>query len=60
MDNVSKQIREEVIKNLSPSEKFNINEKESKELLVLKQNRKDKSPTDYADIAFLQSLIKQD
>ena len=29
------------------------------DLLILKQNRKDKSPADYADIAFLQSLIKE-
>jgi len=30
------------------------------DLLVLKQNRKDKSPADYADIAFLENLIKED
>ena len=31
-----------------------------KDLLVLKQNRKDKSSADYADIAFLKSIIKND
>jgi len=35
VDDISKKIREEVIKKLTPSEKFDLNEKESRELLRL-------------------------